>query len=182
MHSGSATDSRLHHYWCEVVKKKKKKFEPGVLVALMLWLPRGLQLPLCPISVMDELRLISVAASPVSIYSRLYTSLFKTGMLHHYPNIARPLGLYWKVKLFFSPGRVTSEECGSQTVDVLFGVRWGKSGIDTALRFSRNIHQEPSAWESISLTQQSIRSINHYNEKMNRSKFQVRNTQSSRGK
>lgn len=42
------------------------KIELGMLVALMLWLPRGLQLPLCPISVMDELHLIS--ASPPSIY------------------------------------------------------------------------------------------------------------------
>lgn len=64
MHSGSATDSRLNHCWCEVVKK----IEPAVLVALMLWLPRGLQLPLCPISVMDELRLISETASLLSIH------------------------------------------------------------------------------------------------------------------
>ena len=42
------------------------KIELGMLVALMLWLPRGLQLPLSPISVMDELHLIS--ASPPSIY------------------------------------------------------------------------------------------------------------------
>lgn len=40
-----------------------------MLVALMLWLPRGLQLPLCPISVIDELRLISVAASLPPTYA-----------------------------------------------------------------------------------------------------------------
>lgn len=50
MHSGCATDSRL------------------VLVALMVWLPWDLQLPLCPISVMDELCLIYLALSHLYLY------------------------------------------------------------------------------------------------------------------
>ncbi len=151
MHSGSATDSRLHHSWCEVVKE----IEPVVLVVLMLWLPRGLQLLLCPISVMDERCLISEAASPLSIYVGPWAA---AGPWAQEKDLGDIIGKFsqrrwiFEVSCFF-PGSDTSELCWSQIADVLFWVRWGKSGIDTAACFSRNIYQEPPALESILLTQ-----------------------------
>lgn len=148
-HRGSAIDSRLHHCWCEAVKKSSR-------ACSWLWCfdytkacsCRSVQLVLC-------ISFVSSAWLPFHLcWSPSGWPLSRRGDRHQ---TMGKLNL-WS---FFFPGIETTEACWSQIVDVLFWVHWGRSGIDTEARFNRNIHQEPPASKSISLTQQSICSRNH---------------------